>query len=548
MSTTPENSKVNLVKQSSGNRENFGNNPPFCLSVFLPEMAIQFAFNFITFLLSLGIFSWIIKGKEKAKAPDMGRLPPGPPKLPVIGHLHHIIGSLPHHYPLRNLASKYGPLMYLKFGEVSTIIVSSAEAAKVVLKTHDLACAERPKSVATQVMWYNYSDIVFSPYGDYWRQMRKICILELLSAKNVRSFEYIRKDEASLLTPLIQSTCGVPFDLTEKIFLFMNSMTCRAVFGNASMDRAAAIKLIKKAFGLAGHFDLADLFPSIKLFDFISWNKFKLLKMRKKLDKILDDVIDEHRKNRDLTKKGYGELGTEDLVDVLLRLKEGGELDLPITNDNIKAVIFDMFAAGTESSSTIVDWAMAELMKNPRVMAKAQDEIRQAFSGRKTIKDSEIRTLKYLKLVINETLRLHPPVSIIPRASREEFEMDGYHIPLNVNIIVNIWLIGRDPNYWQNPESFEPERFEKNPIDFLGSHFEYIPFGSGKRICPGLTFGVANVEFLLAQLLYHFDWKLPPGITPDDLDMTEVDGITVSRKSSLRLIAEPYDPAPGNDV
>lgn len=207
-----------------------------------------------------------------------------------------------------------------------------------------------------------------------------------------------------------------------------------------------------------------------------------------------------------------------------------------------------MFAAGTESSSTIVDWAMAELMKNPGVMAKAQDEIRQAFSGRKTIKDSEIRTLKYLKLVINETLRLHPPVSIIPRASREEFEMDGYHIPLNVNIIVNIWSIGRDPNYWQNPESFEPERFEKNPIDFLGSHFEYIPFGSGKRICPGMTFGVANVEFLLAQLLYHFDWKLPPGITPDDLDMTEVDGITVSRKSSLRLIAEPYDPAPGNDV
>ncbi|KAH6760685.1 hypothetical protein C2S51_017634 [Perilla frutescens var. frutescens] len=505
-------------------------------------MAIQFAFNFITFLLSFGLFSWIIQGRKKVKAPDRWRLPPGPPKLPVIGHLHHIIGSVPHHYPLRNLARMYGPLMHLKFGEVSAIIVSSAEAAKMVLKTNDPACADRPKSVATKIMWYNYSDIVFSPYGDYWRQMRKICILELLSAKNVRSFEYIRKDEASLLIESIQSISGAPFDLTERIFLFMNSMTCRASFGNASMDRAAAIKLIKKALCLAGHFDLADLFPSIKLFNIITCNKFKLLKLRRKLDKILDDVIDEHRKNRDSTKKGFGELGTEDLVDVLLRLKESGEDNISITNDSIKSVIFDMFAAGTESSSTTVDWAMAELMKNPRVMAKAQDEIRQAFSGRKMIQESEIRTLNYLKMVINETLRLHPPVSIIPRACREEFEIEGYHIPVNANVIVNVWSIGRDPNYWHDPESFEPERFEQNPIDFLGSHFEYIPFGSGKRICPGMTFGVANVEFLLGQLLYHFDWKLPPGIWPDDLDMSEVDGIAVSRKNSLRLIAEPYDP------
>lgn len=186
---------------------------------------------------------------------------------------------------------------------------------------------------------------------------------------------------------------------------------------------------------------------------------------------------------------------------------------------------------------------MAELMKNPRVMAKAQDEIRQAFRGREEIKESEIRTLKYLKMVINETLRLHPPVSLIPRACREEFEVDGYDIPLNANVVVNIWSIGRDPKYWQDAERFEPERFEDNPIDYLGSHFEYIPFGSGKRICPGMAFGIANVEFVLAQLLYHFDWELPPGMSHDDLDMTEVDGIAVSRKSSLGLIAQPYDPA-----
>lgn len=332
--------KVDHTQHNPCKRENFGNNMPLSLSVFLPTMAALSAFfNFSAFLLSLMIMKW-----EKFKSPNKHqRLPPGPPKLPVIGHLHHIIGSLPHHYPLRDLANIYGPLMHLKFGEVSTIIVSSPDIARKLLKTHDLACADRPKTVATEIFWYNYTDIVFSPYGDYWKQMRKICILELLSAKNVRSFEYIRKDEASVLIKYIQTTCGVPFDLTDKIFLFMNSMTCRAAFGNVSMDRGRAIKLIKEAVGMAGHFDLSDLFPSIKLFNFMSWNKVKMLKVRRKLDMILDNIIDEHKKNLALRRKGYGELGTEDLVDVLLRFKDSGEVELPITDDSIKSVIFVSF-------------------------------------------------------------------------------------------------------------------------------------------------------------------------------------------------------------
>lgn len=200
-----------------------------------------------------------------------------------------------------------------------------------------------------------------------------------------------------------------------------------------------------------------------------------------------------------------------------------------------------MAVGGSETVLTTLDWAMAELMKNPGVMAKAQAEIRQAFKGKKTIQESEIGILKYLKLVVKETLRLHPPNCIIPRACREEFEIEGYHIPLNAVILVNVWAIGRDPECWQNPESFIPERFEENPIDYSGTHFEYIPFGSGKRMCPGITFGIASIELILARLLYHFDWKLPPGVSPDDLDMSESDGAAVSRKTSLYLIAKPYD-------
>lgn len=187
---------------------------------------------------------------------------------------------------------------------------------------------------------------------------------------------------------------------------------------------------------------------------------------------------------------------------------------------------------------------MTEMMKNPGVMTKAQDEIRQAFEGKKTILECEIGRLKYLKLVIMETLRLHPPLSITLRSCTEEVKVDGYHLPLNALVIINTWAIGRDPTYWKNPESFEPERFEANPVNFSGSHFEFIPFGSGRRMCPGKTFGLAKIEMILAQLLYHFDWELPRGIKPDDLDMTSVGGIAVSRKTPLYLIAKPYHLAP----
>ncbi|KAI3468346.1 hypothetical protein Pfo_025009 [Paulownia fortunei] len=500
-------------------------------------MEIQFPFNFATSLLLLSFIFLIVKQWKKSKSIKKKKLPPGPWKLPFIGHLHHIVGSLPHH-SLRDLAKKYGPLMHLKFGEVSTIVVSSPKVVREVLKTVDPACADRPQSLASKIMWYNYIDIAFSPYGEYWRQMRKICILELLSVKNVRSFEYIRKDEASRLIESIRSNSGTPINLTEKTFLFTSAITCRAAFGKVLKDRETLISLLKKAVVLAGGFDMADLFPSLKILNLINWNKYKLLRMRSKMDSILDRLIDEHK-----TKKGNGELGSEDLVDVLLRLKQSGEFEFPIANNNIKAVLFDMFSAGTETSSTTVDWAMAELMKNPHVLAKAQAEVREAFKGKETIEEAEVRALKYLKLVIKETLRMHPPIPLLPRACREECEVEGYTIPLKAKVMVNAWAMGRDPNYWHEPENFKPERFEDNSIDYLGANYQYLPFGSGRRICPGMTFGLANVELPLAQLLYHFDWALPNGMKPSDLNMADAEGIAVGRKENLIVVPTLYNPS-----
>ncbi|KAH0724500.1 hypothetical protein KY284_000365 [Solanum tuberosum] len=201
----------------------------------------------------------------------------------------------------------------------------------------------------------------------------------------------------------------------------------------------------------------------------------------------------------------------------------------------------DMFGAGTETSSTTIDWTMVEMMRNPNVLSKAQAEVRNAFKGKETFDENDVEELKYLKLVVKESFRLHPPFPLlIPRECREEVDINGYNIPLKTKVMVNTWAIGRDPKYWNDAESFKPERFEHNSMDFVGNNFEYLPFGSGRRICPGISFGLANVYFPLAQLLYHFDWKLPSGINPSDLDLTESAGLTCARKSNLYLNAAPH--------
>ena len=200
-----------------------------------------------------------------------------------------------------------------------------------------------------------------------------------------------------------------------------------------------------------------------------------------------------------------------------------------------------MFTAGTDTSSAVLEWAMSELMKKPSVMKKAQDELRTALKGKESICETDIQGLSYLKLVIKETLRLHPPVPLLlPRECRKECEIDGYTIPVGTKVMVNAWAIGRDPEQWIDADSFIPERFDGSSVDYIGANFEFIPFGAGRRMCAGISFGIASIELPLAQLLYHFDWTLPDGMKPEDLDMDETFGATTKRKNSLFLNANPH--------
>nr|XP_016492044.1 PREDICTED: premnaspirodiene oxygenase-like [Nicotiana tabacum] len=505
-------------------------------------MEIFYSSSLSNYLVSLLLFlsSLVILVRQWSRNRKQ-RLPPGPWRFPIIGSLHHLMGREVPHRTLRSLAQKYGPLMYLQLGQAPTVIISSPSMAKQVLKTHDLAFANRAQLTSSNIIFYNNKDIVFSQYSDYWRQMRKICILELLSTKMVKSFSAIRQDELSSLISSIRSMRGSPVNLTEKIFQLTNSITGRAAFGNVFKDRHEFMKLMKEVLELAGGFDVADLFPSWKLLHKMSGVKSRLVNAHRKVDEIMEDILNEHIENKAAGNKGIGEFGGEDLVDVFLRIKENAELQFPITNDNIKAVIFDIFLAGSETSSTAIIWALSEMIKNPNIMAKAQSEVRQVFKGKKKYDEEDLEKLTYLNLVIKETLRLHPSVSLLPpRECREQTDIDGYTIPLKTRIIVNAWALGRDPESWHDPESFIPERFKNSSIKFTGNHFEFIPFGAGRRMCPGIQFGLVNVGLPLAQLLQHFEWELPHETNSQDLDMTETRGLSAAKQKDLYLVATNY--------
>uniref|UniRef100_A0A453QLA8 Cytochrome P450 n=1 Tax=Aegilops tauschii subsp. strangulata TaxID=200361 RepID=A0A453QLA8_AEGTS len=421
------------------------------------------------------------------------KLPPGPATVPLLGNLHQL-GPLPHR-ALRDLARVHGPVMQLQLGKAPTVVLSSAQAAWEALKTHDLDCCTRPVSAGTRRLTYDLKNVAFAPYGAYWREVRKLLTVELLSAQRVKAAWYARHEQDAL------------DDVMEML----------------SSSGSSAEDLFPIAVGR-----LVD-----RLTGFIARRERIFLQ----LDAFFEMVIEQHLDpNRVLPENGG------DLIDVLIDLWKKPRGAFIFTKDHVKAIIFSTFVAGIDTNAATIVWAMSELVRKPRVLKKVQNSIRDVVGDNKSVQSDDISKLSYLRMVVKETLRLHPPGPLLlPRETMRHIQIGGYDVPAKTKIYVNAWAIGRDPVSWpDDPEEFNPDRFEANEIDFKGEHPELMPFGTGRRICPGMSMAVATIEFTLANLLFNFQWTLPEGTTADDVNMEEEGRLIFHRKTPLVLVPKPY--------
>ncbi|WVZ79253.1 hypothetical protein U9M48_026855 [Paspalum notatum var. saurae] len=492
----------------------------------------------------LPILLLVFLRRRRSREAPPPHLPPGPWRLPVIGSLHHLVTTkLPMHRAMADLARRYAaPVMYLQLGEVPAVVVSSRDAAHEVLRTHDAVFATRPMTLTIRATAHEGLGIAFAPYGDRWRHLRKICNVELFSAERVRSLRAVREDEAARLVSAIAAAAAAAasspgeqvVNVTVRITAFVADTALRVIVGERFKRRDEFLKLLDVGLNkIKPGMSVGDMFPSSRLVRDISGAVRKARAFHRGIMELVDCAIEQHRERKEVAIAGDdGDGDKEDLMDVLLKMHKEGGLDI----GTVKAVILDLFGAGSETTATTLLWAMSELMRNPTVMEEAQAEVRHALQGKERVTEDDLANLKFLKLVIMETLRLHAATPLLmPRECMEPCKILGYDVPQGALVLVNAWSIGRDPKYWDEPEEFRPDRFKAARTDFKGTDFRYIPFGAGRRICPAIAFAEANMELALAALLYHFDWQLPSGMAPSELDMVEYMGITARRKRDLCL-------------
>ncbi|RCV34375.1 hypothetical protein SETIT_7G155100v2 [Setaria italica] len=471
------------------------------------------------------------------------RLPPSPPALPVLGHLH-LVGSLPH-VSLRDLAGRHGPdLMLLRLGSLPVLVVSSPRAAEAVLRTHDHVFASRPHSLVGEVVLYGPSDVGFAPHGDYWRRARKLITAHLLSARRVQSFRHAREGEVGAVVGRIAeaAAAGAAVDAGELLSSFANDLVCRAVMG-ASFRSEGRNRLFRQLVcdttPLLAGFNVEELFPFLARFGVLKKVvRARSERLRRRWDELLDRLIQDHESKYE-PMAASDPKDDDDFIHVLLSVRQ----DYGLTRDQMKGLLLDVFVGGIDSVSSTLEFTIAELMRKPRVMEKLQAEVRSSTpTGQEIVSEDDLKSMPYLRAVTKESLRVHNVTPLLaPHLSMASCSVDGYAIPAGVQVLINAWAIARDARYWgEDAEEFVPERFIDGgsavDVSFKGSDFQFLTFGSGRRMCAGMNFAVATVEVMLANLVHRFDWELPPGKEGRDIDMSQVFGLVVRRKEKLLLV------------
>ncbi|KAI3688918.1 hypothetical protein L2E82_46852 [Cichorium intybus] len=514
---------------------------------------------FITLVTTISCFlvfgrpTWIKSGASKSSKGRGKTVPEASGSWPIIGHMHLLAGSQVPYKLLGSMADKLGPMFTIKLGVHRVLVVNNAEIAKECLTTNDKVFASRPKAMATELMGYNYANFSVAPYGSYWRDIRKMIVQELGSQHGLQMLSHIRTSELkSSIRDLHKdwmankgSSETIKVDMSQWFGNLILNVSVRVIFGNwnsfpsGKQKEDELKKNLRRSVELFGAFVPSDAIPALKWLDIGGYAK-EMKQTAKVLDASIEELLKESRKKMNSTEQVEEEKGKVFMDALLSRIKDLKEDLYGFSVDSIlKATCLATFSAATDTTTVTLIWALALLVNNPVVLKKAQQELETHVGRDRTVEESDMNKLVYLQAIIKETMRLYPAVPLsFPHESTEDCIVGGCTIPKGTRLFVNIWKIQHDPKIWEDPFEFIPERFltSKKDIDVKGQHFELIPFGSGRRICLGISFALNAVQLILATIIHGFEFQNP---SSEPTDMTESFGLTNQKATPLELVVAP---------
>ncbi|CAN6845128.1 unnamed protein product [Brassica oleracea] len=361
--------------------------------------------------------------------------------------------------------------------------------------------------------------------------------MHLLSTQRLNAMEPLRMKKVEELMSFINKCCEreEAVDIARAFFVTALNIISNALFSTdfATHDSKSSHEYHNTVISLmnvTGKPNVGDYFPFLRFLDLQGTRKEATL-CTQRLFKVFQDFMNARMAKKSSHTK---DISSFDMLDTLLDLTQENKAELSL--NDIKHFLQDLFTAGTDTNSSTMEWVMSELIRNPEKMVKAQSEIRQVIGENGVVQESDIPRLPYLQAIVKETLRLHPAAPLIPRKSESDVHIFGFLIPKNASVLVNVLAIGRDSSVWENPTRFEPERFLLREIDVKGKDFELIPFGAGRRMCPGMSMALRTMSLVLASLLYSFDWKAQKGVVAENMDMTDAFGVTLRKAKPLRAV------------
>ncbi|KAL3828923.1 hypothetical protein ACJIZ3_017725 [Penstemon smallii] len=511
----------------------------------------------------LMVIRYFKKSKENSNLSHHQIIAPEPPGAwPIIGHLHLLSGPTPLARTLGALANKHGPIFSLRLGTHQALVISNMELIKQCFTSNDCVFATRPNMAVGQHIGYDNAILGLAPYGSYWRYIKKLVTLQLMTATQLEKLKPVRSSEVDYFIKNLYQHHNKVSDKTDlspgqtlhynsKNVISLNScledltfnIITRILVGKRfSSGESSDLKFkegVKKALYLSGVFVLSDAISILEWFDVGGYLK-KMKETAKELDQVLEEWLQERI---EMMRKRCGIEESDhqyDFLDVMLSALPEGEIVFGFKRETVvKATMLILILTGSESTAETLTWAISLLLNNNHALTLAQEELDANVGINKWVEESDIKNLHYLQSIIKETLRLYPPGPLAgPHQATQDCKIGGYYVPKGTRLIVNLWKLHRDPNVWIDCNGFRPERFlnEHRDVDFKGKHFEYIPFGAGRRMCPAMTFGLQVVHLTLARLIQGFNISTYMG---GPVDMGEGLGIALPKLKPLEVVLTP---------